>query len=631
VDDRELLKEISVDFQKTRAGEIPFYRLGTPDQVKIYFFSKPENARSFFSESQKFPSITILMDEEDLPRSVFSEDQSVYLLSVSKYFDSREGQSPEWKGRLTMTLFRIFILEHYDALKKGFEFVSDSLDAISIVEEFKNTALFQYLKFEETCLRGRRCDPLKSSGTLVYNTDSDPILESLFDYLQSTSKKVFRINGSTGWVSGKGQSRDVKLPSAESFANDLLKNEIGEVYFRNFYDMAPTSLSGINKLWVMERLGVKAYSVAIDSLLDGLNPILLHFLPKNVEAIALHSTESLDTFSRFLAGPRVHAAPQAIPAFRMEPVRVSASKSIVGLIVASGSRLSFLREQLRMSFLFLPVVKFIMERNLPIYLTYFLFIDAAEKASKVLKLKDQFIFFDQMAAYSVILRTFVRYFIIDRGIQAAKERGLSFELYGDEDWKGLFPEEFQGKYISQEDLLSRMSDRILIDPTPSTTFLSQHPMIPRYLFYGGSVIAPGFLDEVSPSSLSRFYFCRLGDFSSSLQNLLNVPRLLAEERAEILATFGVQKIVDRKQALTFQSGAAALARFSPEDRALASQFGSYCLAIFHLMILKTPKKMVLDLIQKESSPEFFSEISAFVENEKTYLKSLSEKYRFLKF
>jgi hypothetical protein len=600
--------------------------------LPIYFFATDESAREGFAQltSHDGPRIFILPSEQSIPREKFRNSDRVYFLSACHYFDTAKGQYPEWRARFSITLFHVFMMDQWDELQQGYTFISADENAVSIFNEFISTTYFQYQKFYDHVLSERISSRGECKNILIYNNDGDPVMESLFDSIKASGERIFRINGKTGLVETIERDKEIRFPTAESFANDLIQHHIGTVYFRNFYDMTSSGAPGISKLWVMQRLKIRAISIVIDSLLDGVNPVFVHFLPRNVEVKTLHTTETYDAYKNYFPSERLHKSRQVIPTSRYEPASVQ-QKPIEGVFAASGSRFSFLQNQIRVSMLLLPIAKVFAEKKLPIYLTYFLFLESAQRAEKTIALRDRFHFFDSIAAYSIILRTLIRYLLIDQTAKATREAGLSFQLFGDADWKKVFPTQYAGRYITQEELEKNLQSKILLDPTPSTTYLSQHPMIPRYLYKGGSVMAPAPLETSELGSLKRFYFGNLEDVQTALLTLLKNPRPTEEERRALVRDLGVDHLYRETSPGEALSYSQAYGKIAESDRTSIRQFDAYVLAIFRLTHLKEPRSSVIEFIQQNSSREFFEDISHFINHQKDYLASTRRKYPFFNF
>lgn len=635
MDDRGLIQRDSLKAIVSPRNPLPLQKSGSSSFAAVYFILSSQNLIEVLASKQAQPEhrYFILGEEVSVSLDQFRDTDQIYFLAAGRYFDSTKAQSPEWRNCLYVNLYRIFVMDHWEVLRSGYSFYYDDPDAAIILKDFIDTCYFQYVKFEDHNLKGKKVQETSSKGYLVYNNDSDPIMESLFDHLKERGERVFRINGKTGQLETLERDKEVKFPSPESFCTDLIKHNIHTVFFRNFYDMPSANLAGVSKLWIMDRLGIRAVSVVIDSLLDGVNPVLIHFLPKNVELLTLHTTETFDTYKAYLPIERIHRGPQILPAYKMSLKSVSEKSAPSGLMVASGCRLGFMQNQMRVSMLLLPVARYFAEKTLPIYLTYFLFLDSAQRAETRIKLRDRFQFYDLLASYSVILRTLIRYLIIHQTSAVAKSMRLPFELYGDQDWTKIFPAEYQGKYITQEDLEKKLETRVLVDPTPSTTYLVQHPMIPRYLFMGGSVLAPSTWDAPGNSSLSRFYFRSFDELQTSVSRLLESPRASDEERDSLIRDFGSQWIsdaIDAKKS-TALTQSEVFEKMNAGDLKTVREFGEYLVSIFELTYLKSSKKEVLDRILKSSAPDFAKDIEFFVRDEKSYLKGVREKYPFFNF
>ncbi len=556
MDDRDLLERFDLSEIPCQGGPALSTVVPSQSSLHIYIFTKTENAQRFFLNLASAPlhgsSVFILPDVKTIPAQWLPRKASVYLLSTANYILDKNDINIT--DKIWEALYRYFVIDAWGQFaRQDYRLpliMSDDPESTASTPHFLNNLLAPYIEMDKKLPPSNTGKLQTREGILVQNTENGELFNSLYETLRFSDKPVYQINNNTGWVSGRGLTKEkYQDMNNKDFADYLIQKNIGMIYFINYYFMAIDE-TGISRLWVLKRLGVIGISVIVDMVLDGMHPIPLRYLPNNIHAMVLHSTENFHAFLQYRSSAQLHKCPQIAPSPKKDHPPHNAS--IEGLVVTSNSRLFFLKDLKNQGFdctLLYPLFHQLLQRQMPIYHTYFIFLHALGQAGLKLSKDRMLALFKYLTYTSIVLRTFVRYELIQKAAQVTERIGLPFKIYGDDDWQMLFPKYHQNKYLNQTELAAARQNNINLDATPSSSFYSQHPVIPLVLLGGGSILAPAPYPSSAKShpaatkALKRFYFNKAEDMKAALFNVLEKPRLDLSEQEAVSDVFGVSTLI----------------------------------------------------------------------------------------
>ena len=623
VDDKIFLRNFSLKkvVAENDKADLNVLRLSSAPKgdYTIFIFTQADNARSFFlnpTSSYLFSkqNVYVFQNEDVIPARMFKATDSVYLLSVCSTCGSQcetdNSEVPPWTYSLFAALNRIFIFDFWDYLKKN-DFclptiVSDDDSVLNIVKYFITHQLEKYRKFLETInnLKRKTSRGRQDKNILIYTVDSDGVFQSLYYDLQQRDKNVFLVNNHTGWIQDAGWSpQDKSFMSDVDFAKYLIERDVGCVIFKNYYDMELVNNEQLSKIWIMKELGITIISFIVDTMIEF--PLVrfgfMHWLPENTQIISASSTESYDAFRKWiseekmpLGAEKIHKCPQVVEFCRNGHNEVQKNKEKPeSVIVASSARLFIVKEMPALTLLLVPLVREIIYNRLNIYNAYFCFIEAVAKAEELFGTEDLIPFYYYIERATLTLRSLLRYSLVDAVAKAAKKMDLPFNVFGSEDWGVLFPDAYIPKYLNRDELHQAYQKNIVLIPTPSTTFESQHPSITKVMLLGGRVIAPAPLfgeNSAEIMALKRFYFATTDEVGDTLLKLAEDKCVMPREREALLETFGVnclgnivQELMEEniKQSSEQVLGAKkATLLMNDTDRGVVSAFSNYILQLF---------------------------------------------------
>lgn len=641
MDDRDLLKEFQI--LQTEAVDTPLLSLVAPSQstYPIFIFTRAEKARAFFFSPDR-PSlgeapVFVVPDSNTLPASYYPPSAAIYLLSTAvAVLDATTTAADQ----ALEALYRYFIIDHWIRFAaenyQAPKIWTDDATMVPIIRVFleKLIAPHRDLADRLVALRDRPKD-----GILVLNTDHDSIFQSLYEHLHLAGHKVHQINNNTGWVAGKGVDENkCQVMDNLSFAEYLIEHRIGLVYFINFHFM-DLDKSGLSRMWILQHLHITGIAVIVDMILDGIHPVFMRYLSSNIHVLALHTTENYRMFQRYGPTTRISKCPQIAPhPSNQTPQSVLTSASLEGLVVTSNSRLYFLKEQGLKTALLYPLFRQLMCREMPLYLTYFIFLHAIATAEQELSREAMFPFIKAIGHASIVFRTLVRYELIAQASRVANKLGIPFRIYGDQDWESLFPQDYQNRYLNKTELIALRNRNVTLDATPSGSFYSQHPVIPLILLGGGSILAtapcptPEGPEQAVAALLERYYFANGAGIEPGLRRVLKQPGLSREEAEAVKKLFGVSTLTSLVEDV-LPNGHSKKWEHIPTETEVFRQLTSS-----ETEFLRYSSRYLLGLVQgsyqkehpsSEISSYFFQSLSLLVNDQKQYLETMRQECPYL--
>lgn len=665
MDDRRFLRDFDLSGCSLKKDRIDLHSLkqSAASQVNqnIFIFTRTESAQTFFlssahSDSCSSSDIYVLQNEDVVPANCFCPADQVYLISVSsQHLPETEADkflNRPWEHGLFCSLYRIFFFDLWESLERGnFKpptIVVDDDYARRIVAHFLENQFTRYQNFLGFIRNIKKEKPGKGNeNILIYTVDNDEVLGALGNYLREGGKKVFFVNNRLGWQQDSGYNPgECKFMTDIEFAKYLIVNEIGHVIFRNFYDMMFHS-ENVNKIWIMRQLGVRAVSLVGDTMMEFPNIRfgVLHWLPDTVCIVAQSPTDSYDLFKNWMTWGRLCKSPIVVEFSRSNAdlSRVDESFRPEGIMVASNSRLLMIKEHSRLTLFLVPLVREILRNDMKIHNVYFLLIHAFMEAGKLLGTEELKKFYFFGARVSLIVRSLIRYVLIDRTEKAARAVGMPFKIFGAKDWESLFPDSFVDKYLTQEELHLAYRKNIVLIPTPSSSFEGQHPSSIKVLLLGGRVIAPapffahnhGKKDEAQYSSLKRFYFNTADQMEATIRRVMESSAVTPKEKELLLNVFGINSLGDTVKQLTevgenhtwdkIPGAEEAISLMEDEDKKMIAAMSNYILLLFNTILKNNSGDILISYAKKNCSSLLSQEIQELLINKDRYIEKLAHE------
>lgn len=620
------------------------------NQGKIFIFSQTDTARIFFQNPDHVnicsPSdIFILKNEDVIPSSYFMSANQIYFISTCSAPLSTNNDG------LIYALYRLFMFDLWDSLaKENFALptiIADSEESLSICVNFLKNDFIKYKIFARLITEMTANNKGKNNDNVfIYATDNDSVLIALRDNLSSRGKKVFFINNSTGWQPDSGYNADeMKYMSDLDFAEYLITNKIGYVLFRNYFDME--TYNQINKIWIMKQAGVTPISLIGDTMMEfpGIRFAFLHWLADTVHIINASVAESYDSFVEWTNAPEILKSPQIIE-FEYKEKKITGpagNPPPEGIIVTSNSRLMIAKTNKMFTLFLVPLVRELFRINIKIHHAYYLLIHAFSEADKNIPTEDLKKFYLFGSNVTLLYRSLIRYKLIQRAESIAAKLNIPFSIYGKDDWKALFPASYVEKYLNQEELYDAYRRNIVLIPTPSTSFLSQHPSIPKVLLLGGRVIAPApfFTDSADKefasqqASLKRFYFETPDNMETTIHDVMKGSAANSAEKTFLSNIYGINtlgnilvNLMDKGESNDWVdiSGAKELISvMTNEEQETIGQFSQYILLMFNGLLNNSPLHILLNNIEKTSSGFMAQEVREILSNRNSYIRKLKQE------
>ena len=653
MDDKSFLQDFHLKKANFKKDKVDLHVLRFTSAPKndctIFIFTQADNARIFFQNPNHATLFTpqnifVFQNENVIPAGMFQTTDSVYLLSCCPEIRTDAPETPPGTSELLFVLHRIFIFNLLDYLKKNSfslpNIVSDDDYAIKIANHFITKELEKYKRLLGIINSLKKQAPTgkKEKNVLIYNID-DEALKSLYHDLLRRGENVFIVNNHMGWINDVGPNpQDDKLMSDVEFAEYLIENNIHYVVFRNYYDMGLMQKGQVSKIWIMRELGIHGISFYVDTMIE--YPCVrfdnTHWLPDNIQVINPSVTESYDALSKWMCAKRVHKCPQVVEFSQKGNSGLqSESGKLEGVMVASNSRLDFLRQKPQVTLFIVPLAREIILHRVNVYNAYFLFIDIIAKADKLFGAEELKSFYYFIGGATLTLRSLLRYSLIACTARAARKMGLPFNIFGSEDWRVLFPDAYIPKYLNRDELHQAYQKNIVLIPTPSTTFESQHPSITKVLLLGGRSIAPAPFfggDSIEISSLKRFYFAAAEDIGETLLKLVEDKGVRPQERDMLLGVFGVECLGDIVQGLLHSNenhkwgnilgGEQAILLMSDDDRKSISAFSDYILLLFSVFLGKCSEDYFLSKVKEKCFAFLSQEVEEILDSSDQYIYKL---------
>ena len=655
MDDKLFLRDFKLTPGFTKKSEstlkfLPAGSEGTRD-CTIFIFTHSENARIFFLDPNRKSvlgrrNIFVLENEDAVPASVFEPDDRVFLLSI-KYgceVEMEDTMAPLWAPDLFVVLGRVFIYELWDLLKQsGFnlpKIVTDDDYAVRMVKLFIDTQLKKYRDLLGLInrLKAQATREGKGQNILIYNVE-DPKLEALNYALRRKQQNSFIVDNRLGWKPDEGwKPEDNRFMVDEDFARFLIEKNIQYVIFENNYDIDLLKNDGVSKIWIMRELGIRGISIVVDTVIEcaDIRFKFMHWLPDNIQVINLSVTESYDALSKWMCAERVHKCPQVVEFSRtMSTVGKNAKERPEGVIVASSSRLYYLRTNPALTLLIVPLIREIIHQRVNLYNAYFLLVEALVKAEKFYGTGKILIFYQFLSQVTYILRSLLRFALVDRAAKYAERMEVPFNIYGSEDWGSLFPKAYTARYLSLEELHRVYEKNVVLIPTPSTTFEVQHPSITKVLLLGGRVVAPMPLmsdSNGSAPSLNRFYFSAADEIEETISEVMESACITCEERDVLLDKFGVEGLCDVVQDVMGPNNSRGSMRIwgaeeaknfmSAEDLRAVGAYSEYVVLLFEAIQGRCTCGDLFSKINDKGSAFFSQEVEECLLNKSRYITKL---------
>jgi len=657
---RDMVDNLEMDLQVLNPSSAP------NNECSIFIFIHAEKARRFFqhpnhSDRLSQQNVFVFENEHIVPASMVQATDKVYLLSINSELCPRlkadDSPVPSWASGLLAALHRILVIDLWDDLKKtGFKLppiISDDDNAARVVTSFIENDFNRYREFFRSLVRPKDINhsKAKARNILIYAPDEDMVLHTLSQDLERRGLKVFSVNYQLNWIPeiGWGKGKE-KYMSDTDFARLLVEKDIHHVVFRNFYDMDLCINDRVSKIWIMRELGINAISFIVDTMIEF--PFLrfryMHWLPDNIQLISASSSESYDAFSRWTSVEKVHKCPQIVEILQPVDNQLQVkSDQPEGFIVASNARLSLVKESPLLTMLILPLVREIIFHSVSIYNTYLFLIEAVAKADRIFGTPEMIAFYHFLSRVTYTIRSLLRYSIVDEAIKIAGKKGIPLKIFGSEDWGTLFPKAYVPKYLNREELNQAYQRNIVLIPTPSTTFESQHPSITKVLLLGGRVIAPRpFIlpGDTRTSTLKRFYFDAIDKMGETLSQIMDGESVTPEERDVLVETFGVQSLTSvvtdimeenrDNQMNDIIRDENTIHSISNKDKHTVETYSNFVLALFALLYGKsvnipniTPGNgdSLLKWVSEECSGFFSKELKEIVSSRDGYIEKIKNE------
>lgn len=540
------LKLFSVGGQACSAYELLIFT--NEQQAKIYFGNKDD-----LNQKQSEKIIYFVPNENCVAKDQLSKDEFVYVFSkklADLFHVNIESHNTDITSALFILLYRVFVYDFWDEFVKADyhmpRILSDDERLVPYIDYFFDKVLCLYKNFYQNKIKSNT-GKLNSEyfPFLVYNADQDEVMNALYENLKAYGISGRLQNISTGWVSGKGFDQNLKNElTAEEFYDLIQRYGTQKIIFRNFYDMSPVTFYDVSKIWLLKILDKQGVCLVIDSFLDGAHPGYFLFLDRNISIIALHTLETYDVLKIAVnQHTHVYKMPQIMPHSKVEEIK-SKNRSQKTAVI-SNSRLFLLKNNKELTKRLMHVASIMEQKKYPIYFTYFVFLELENRVRKQFAKIDEYYELCEFAVKaSIILRSLVRYRIIEKALETNFVKSHGLEIYGDEDWGTLFPDHYTHSYLNQKEIKQKYLENIILDPTPSAGFSSQHPMLLKVLSMNGRGMAPlPFLCEDDPDFLRSVCFQDFDQIEECFKNVSTFD--IGGNKEDLSKIYGVENLTNQ--------------------------------------------------------------------------------------
>ncbi len=637
--DFKFLKDFECDLPRQKV-DLHLMGQSNGSQTKIFFFSESDKARSFFGSAQNKSlegkeNILILENENVLPRSIIPQNYLVYFLDSASMLDKAEGQHPHWAQKLRIAFYRIFILDAWNIYEDNHfqipQIYSDHFEFEKILNEFKGQVLNGYQIIYERSIKPRKHLLANASTTLVFNPNKSFLLAEIFDDLKLQGVNAIEIPDRNIPQPEMAEGSLLSVVSYQSFLDTIFNHKIGNIVSFSYEDMNILPSDHLSKAWIIQVLGIKNRVIQTERVMDGVNPIIANFAPSSFELNLGPVFEDLEFFKHSRPTDLVKALGSLVPISKIESV--SSTKRLTDIVIMAPSRLTFLKENLRSVLLLTPVLKEFISQDLPFWHLPIIFKRALQILQSQTQLINLYQGYMSLAYMHSIARDLLKISLIQNIREEAKKQNLKFGIFGDPDWKRFYQSDYRGTVTSEEDVYKHLSSSILVELNPSSVFLSQNSLMPKFLAKGASVFGMSPEPTSVPAEFKRFYFEKRSDLQGGLKELLRSPFALPAEARSLLEIFGCQNFWKTAQSAPNEMRKGLAIDFALHARGYESsweEWAQYIVHLHRLLKLREPRDQVIQSLSPRLSGDRKKDVDGFVNSESSYLESFSKIFPELK-